>query len=587
MRWKKEISDFTYAFRLAWNYAGGNVLQRIIFSTVSTAASFFFDVYYIAYILKLLTQGADWPQVRTACVAGVIFVLIRVVTGKYAEFQLAAYSKNITEKGKRALYEKSLGFPLDECLNDKYYNEYAFVIHHGPENINFSVSILEKCISALLYCCFFVADMLFGFPELFFLMLGLVVLQRAALWFFEKRLSDIRYENDTGLAPYARKRDYFERLFYLKNYAYDLKDRNTFDFVIKSYDETMVKYEKQKLMGERRELWPSLARELFRNMFGTLAIPLLLVCFLQMQGVHDLTVYWVSNAMFLTLSELYLFRLPSDLYSLSKYVTQMRGFMERKIPVPANDLKEDAAPSIEIEALSFHYPGNTSFALKNISLTIKSGEKIAIVGKNGSGKTTLLNLVLGLYKPDSGGISINGHRKKGTTFQENAFSLMAQEFNLYSTSLRNNITMGDDTYSQEQINKAVKAAKCDELIGELPKEWNTVLGHDLYEDAVELSGGQAQRIALARTVLNGGKFVIMDEPTAAIDPTFEREIIDGLMESVDEKTVMIITHRLDITRNVDKIYVMDNGEVVESGTFEELTGRKTLFRDMYQFQIGG
>ena len=144
--------------------------------------------------------------------------------------------------------------------------------------------------------------------------------------------------------------------------------------------------------------------------------------------------------------------------------------------------------------------------------------------------------------------------------------------------------MGDNSYTDDEVMEAAELAQCGEFLGSLENGIDTTIGKEIDETATELSGGQAQRIAMARILLSKAPVIFMDEPTAAIDPIFERAVTDNLMRKIDGKTTVIITHRLDITRYVDRIYVMENGAVIETGTFNELMGKKSVFSDMYRSQ---
>ena len=191
--------------------------------------------------------------------------------------------------------------------------------------------------------------------------------------------------------------------------------------------------------------------------------------------------------------------------------------------------------------------------------------------------------------PETGEILVDGKNMSEYSQIGNrkVCGLLCQNFNLYSTTLKENITMGDDIYCEEDIMNAATLAQCDAFLNDIPLGLNSTIGRDIDNKAIELSRGQAQRIALARIFLSNAYLCLLDEPTAAIDNIVEKKIVNNLWIQMQGKTTIVITHRLDITRLVDRIIVMDNGTIVESGSFDDLMSRKSIFHDMYQYQMGG
>lgn len=153
------------------------------------------------------------------------------------------------------------------------------------------------------------------------------------------------------------------------------------------------------------------------------------------------------------------------------------------------------------------------------------------------------------------------------------------------TTIRNNITMGACGFTDKEIADAATKANCD-FLNDFEKPLDVSIGKEIYPEAIELSGGQSQRIALARCFLSRSSLILLDEPTAAIDPIFEKSLIAHLLEVMSAKTSVIVTHRLDITQFIDRIYVMEDGGIVESGNFNELMSKKSIFKDMYESQRG-
>ncbi|MBH5318385.1 ATP-binding cassette domain-containing protein [Paenibacillus sp. GSMTC-2017] len=241
---------------------------------------------------------------------------------------------------------------------------------------------------------------------------------------------------------------------------------------------------------------------------------------------------------------------------------------------------------ILINNLSFTYATHTSPQLKGISFMIKPGEKIAIVGENGAGKSTLVKCLLGLYMPDNGSIKFDGVdiRTIDPKSLREHVSAVFQDFESYNLTVRENIAMGhgkidDDAY----VEVAAAKAGVGELIKNLPNGLDTELGA-MFHQGHELSGGQWQKIALSRAFMRDAQIVILDEPTAALDPRAEAEIYDNFAKLYEGKTTIMISHRLSSCRFADKIIVLHNGEIIEVGSHEELLHLEGSYADMFNTQ---
>lgn len=234
-------------------------------------------------------------------------------------------------------------------------------------------------------------------------------------------------------------------------------------------------------------------------------------------------------------------------------------------------LSDKASPEIIISDLSFCYPQSDSSTLKNINLKIKPGEKIAIVGQNGSGKTTFVKVLCGLYKPTDGTIKMNGIDSQNITSDEyeNLFAVVFQDYKLFSVSFANNISCHYD-FDEQKVLSALSRVGLKEKIKEMPQGINTVVYKDFDELGIEISGGESQKIAIARALYKESPILVFDEPTAALDPVAEFEIYSDLISAVKGKTTIFVSHRLSSCRFCDRILVFDKGEIVQNGRHEEL-----------------
>lgn len=240
---------------------------------------------------------------------------------------------------------------------------------------------------------------------------------------------------------------------------------------------------------------------------------------------------------------------------------------------------------IEFRNVSFRYPGTKELVLDHVSLKIEPSEKIAVVGKNGSGKTTLVKLLCRLYEPEEGEILWNGKNIREYDLREwqKIFAIVFQDYSLLSLTLWQNVAASEQ-YEVERAKEVLQLAGFGERLNKLKKGLETVVYPEYEQDGVSFSGGEEQKIAIARAIYKGGQICILDEPTAALDPVSESRVYESFDEIVKGKTAVYISHRLSSCKFSDRIFVLDNGKIAESGTHEALLSQNGLYAQLWQAQ---
>lgn len=244
---------------------------------------------------------------------------------------------------------------------------------------------------------------------------------------------------------------------------------------------------------------------------------------------------------------------------------------ERRMGTLPVEKRDDNQYDIEFKHVSFKYPGTDAYALKDVSLKLKIGEHLAFVGHNGSGKSTFIKLLCRLYDPDEGEITLNGIdiRKYDIDEYMSLFGVVFQDFSLFSVPLSQNVTTSMD-FDRAKLLDCLDKAGIGARVQQLKHKEDTVLYKDFDEDGVEISGGEAQKLAIARALYRDAPFVVLDEPTAALDPISEFEIYHRFNSFTDSKTAVYISHRLSSCRFCDKIIVFQGGQIVQQGSHEAL-----------------
>ena len=232
----------------------------------------------------------------------------------------------------------------------------------------------------------------------------------------------------------------------------------------------------------------------------------------------------------------------------------------------------DGKYEIELKNVSFRYPNNDTDTLHNINLRIDPGEKVAVVGLNGAGKTTLIRIISGFYDPTEGEVLLNGINIKEFNRRDyyRLFSAVFQEFSILDATINDNITLEDDAANPERVWEVISKAGLEVKVKNLPDGLNTIMGKKIYENGVLLSGGEEQRLILARALYKDAPILLLDEPTAALDPIAENDIYHKYNSMTNGKTSVFISHRLASTRFCDRILLLDKGRIIEEGTHDSL-----------------
>lgn len=260
--------------------------------------------------------------------------------------------------------------------------------------------------------------------------------------------------------------------------------------------------------------------------------------------------------------------------------------IENYLPQKQNDEKIEELPKnpeLVLEHVTYYYEGSKLAALKNINLSISQGEKIAILGKSGAGKSTLIEMLVGALTPTIGKVTLGNQSPE--KYGEQIFDLVSilnQKPYLFSTTVENNIRLGKPDATDAEIREVIQKVKLDKYIYSLPKGLQT----QMQESGERFSGGERQRIALARILLKNTPIVILDEPTVGLDPITERDLLNTMFESLAGKTIILITHHLVLLEKMDKIIFLENGEIIMEGTHDELLQTNERYRKLYNMDSG-
>ncbi len=270
-----------------------------------------------------------------------------------------------------------------------------------------------------------------------------------------------------------------------------------------------------------------------------------------------------------------------------KYIGHLRQFLSYDVESTVTGTRQSlqSNPTIRFQNVSFRYPNREDYALTDINITLNPGTKYALVGANGAGKTTFIKLLLGLYKPTSGTILVNDVPIDhiSTSAYNRLFTTVFQDYQILGFNMEENITLQTNV-QRDTIMRCIRDAGLEKTVESLPEGIHTYMSREYADNGVDMSGGERQKLAIARALYKEADIYILDEPTAALSPQSEFELYENFRRLVHEKTAIFISHRLSSCRLCDQIFVLDCGKLIESGTHDALMRQKGVYAEMFSMQ---
>lgn len=453
-------------------------------------------------------------------------------------------------------------------------------------NARFSsgADFVEQCAHFLVCVIGVIASSVLLYKVNYFMIL-LILLTCVCEFFLLKILKTKQSETTDNYSKLSGKFEYFYKLSKNAEASKDIKLYGFSDYLVKTaadfiyqIEHINAKYTKQSaaISGVRALL--NLVRELVAYAYLTylvlknrLSVSDFIFCFGIITGFSN----WIMNLVF-------------SFMEISRCCTDCalyREFVEESVSEGKPEVDFGEVRSIEFSNVFFTYPASDTETIRNMSFKVNKGENIAIVGENGAGKTTAIKLLCGLYYPSEGDILINGRssREFSSDSYFDLFSAVFQDYCFMPMTIAENIT-AEQSYDKERLFAAFDKAGITDKINSLSEKENTLMVKDVYKNAADFSGGEKQKLLLAKAVYKNAPVLILDEPTAALDPISENELYLKYNELTEDKISFFISHRLSSTRFCDRILFIKDGAVAESGTHEELMAKKGAYYRMYQTQ---
>lgn len=571
--------SMSYMWKNARKYAVLQIIEVIVEGLYPPAS-----LLLTAWLFNALERGVDFKTTvfMVGCMAALLFVYD--FWGFFLDFSVAPrLQKELHLKLQSELLRKTRDIELENYDNPSYYDDFLITIQDANTHMSSTMGMIKSVISAVFTLLAILGLFVYVSP---FIIVVLLVSSIISLSLNTKR-KKIEYQLKRELTPLNKKEQYINRVFRLSDFAKELRLKEYGDILFEEYDNNTNEYiSVVKVFGRKKLLLQMV--EILNSYFAYMIVIIYTLYHVAVTAtvlVGGLAIVVNASWQFRGIMREFADML-SELPKESLYINQIREFLNYREKDSSVGLSVDAVNEIEFRNVSFGY-SDDEMILKDLNLKIHRGEHIAIVGCNGAGKSTLIKLLLNLYQPSKGKILYNG--TDISEFNEEAYrkkyGVAFQDYQIFATSLAENV-LGDIYVEEEKenIENALYIATFDEKKINLKKGIFTELTKEFNEDGISFSGGEEQKIAIARAVAKNSEVIIMDEPSAALDSIAEHKLNYNIKEYAKEKTVIYISHRLSTTRDLDKIYVLDDGRVIEAGSHEELIKLDGKYAEMFQIQ---
>ena len=582
----RNLRNIFWLYRPSWRYGKSFVLLSLLFWLLIVPLNELVNVYLPNFVINALTVGKPFSSI----VVGVLCLQGILLAQPLFEDTFNMFCKNralprIEIKIKREIYEKSIQTDYKYIDNPAFYDNYSWAINEYAEKAQEAQELVNRAANSLIVAGSMLAIIAAVSPLAIAVTLVSGVLQNGL--YAIVNAWDVKRE--TAVVPWDRRLDYHHRVFYLRDYAADLKSSELPRFIFRQYEQAeCAKLGIIQSYACKTILWALSADVIFH---ATQAFIVLNIA----RGIYNGDIPSVGAYVTMMLAVNKLTEMANDLFYhakdanlLGKHAAKIRAFFEAESTIETDTRQKKAPPegvfSVAFQDAQFQYD-KSAFAIDGLNLTVEPGEKLAIVGANGVGKSTLVKLLLRLYDLGGGSIAINGtplteydlpalRRKIGVAFQAS---------NVYAFSLADNLRLYHDA-DENTLQGILRQLQLDGILEKNNASLDSTLTKEFDEDGIMLSGGEIQKIGIARLLAGDFGLLLLDEPSSALDPLAEYEMSKLILDSSNRATTIIVAHRLSTIRNADRIVLLENGGIAEMGTHDALMAAKGKYCEMFTKQ---
>ncbi len=584
---KETFYNAGYALKLGFSFSKSIVIHSFFLWLAGYTEWVFFDGIFMRKIVDSLDTGTGFKPIFTFIVLSGVFFCVSALYTNYVENVVFPLQTNRLFGGiYKKMYAKAKNVEL-RCYEDAdFYNRYTMAMDGAEEKVTAVIrGILGTVIgSAAAVVVFYLMFEIDKYAILF------IISPLVGNFVFGNLKNKYEFKRYTEQAPNEKVLNYVGRMMYLPDGAKEIRLSEVFSLLKEQYKTATNK----NVLVAIKYAFKNCSYSFWRITFTFTVI---------FEGVMIYAVYRNLVSKTISLAQLtimtslmvamtwILIRVFENMMEIMKnamFINNLRDFLEYKESIPEDfdgEMPDCEFKSLEFSNVSFSY--NDEQIIKNLSFKIAAGQTAALVGHNGAGKTTIIKLMLRLYDPNEGVIYYNGKdiRQYNLKAYRNIFATTFQDFQMFGMTVKENVLMGRTFENDDEtVIRALKKAGVWEKITTLPNGINTVMTKEFDEDGAVLSGGETQKIAVARTFAKEAPMKIFDEPSSALDPIAEYELFENIMKEADNHTMLFISHRLSSVKNCDVVFMLEKGTLIETGTHDELLEAGGKYAQMYKKQ---
>ncbi len=584
---KKTLANNIFALRVLWLAAPVYIFVYLGSSVIYGILNFLSDTYLLRVIVNNAENGVAWQKtVIYIAVIGAATLLTDLTLGWFFNVQSPKYDIRISSYIKGLLYRKAAKVELACYETPSFFDKYVKAMDEANERVRKVMYTLDDLIARVV--ALFANSFLLFVIDPWLILFGLFPL---VLGIF-RRMQNVESHNfEMAKKPIERRRNYIRRTFYLNEYAKEMRVGGIYRCMLENFRDSIDDFR-----AEMKKYGFKIAALDYIRSIGlevvTVLGAMLYAAWRASNGYIGLGDCLVVLGSIGTIS----FCLNNLIQNLAEfgehalYLEDVRFFLEYEPKITSGvDAKPAHAGDVKLEKVSFRYEGSETDALHDVNMTWKRGERIALVGKNGSGKTTLVKLLLRLYDPTDGQVTLDGEdiRSLDLDSWHDSFETVFQDYKMFAMTVHDNVLLRvsqDKDADKKRVEEALRQSGAWDKISGLENKADTMLTREFDDKGTNLSGGEAQKVSLARVFAHPTPFVILDEPSSALDPIAEYTMFENMMRATEGRSVIFISHRLSSAALADRVFLMEDGTITESGTHKELMELNGKYAEMFKRQ---
>ena len=588
---KKIIKNNKFMLSYIYNLCPSHIFITLFVSVMGSFSSVL-NLFITRFIINAIQTGNDDKLFCTVLIM-ILFLLIvnlvYILINNYIQkIVIPRNTQIICSHMQKELFNKSSIIKMKYYDNPDFFNTFSMALQQSDERAQDVLNTINTFISGL-----FSIGALFGLVVLLepFLVI-LVIINVFVSFYINTVITKLQHNFFKDRIQPQREMEYSGYIFYRMENAKEFRLHKNFNNVLidKLCNASDKIIEVIKSYGKKLVLY-SWMQAMVSNVITSVTLVYLVFKVIKRKLLIGDFVTLSSSAQQLSVHISELINFFPQMYEHSLYIGNFRAFIEYKSPSNYNHgMRISDINSVEFKNICFSYPFSEAEILKDISFKIKKGEKIAIVGENGAGKSTLVKLLTGLYEAKSGDIIVN--RNNINTYELNSYrqciGVAFQDYKMFAVSIAENILMRRLNKTEEDEKLVIEGLKfvgLYEKVMKLPEGIYTKMTKEFNNEGAVFSGGEIQKIALARVYVNNCSLIILDEPSSSLDPLSEYEMFNKMMQLSQNKCLVFISHHLKNIRNVDHIYVFSKGSIIEDGTHNVKKKKRGLYFNMYNKQV--